>query len=372
MIRRAKANMVFVTLGIALFWSCASKHEGEQRKKVRVPAVVTRTLKKTDVRLEREYLVTLEAYQEAKIFARTSGYVLRILKDRGDSVRKGELLAVIEGEELSEMERQALAQIESVQAQLQYARENEARLKKLMEKQLVSQAELDNATTQVKSLDAQLRALQANFRATRTRRGYTEVRAPFDGFVLTRNVDVGALVGPQGVALFVVGDIQKIKAIVDVPQTDYGFIKPETEVSLRVDGLEQTRFTGKITRITPAFDRATRTMQVEMVFDNQDGVLKPGMFGRAKVLRNMLQGVIVVPALSVVRREDKAFVFIVENNIARQVEVELGETLPSGDAVVHKGLEEGQRLVVRGKDLIRDGIEVKEVQEGAETQRTGD
>lgn len=365
---RAKAkNMVFVAFGLTFFLGCASKHEQGQKKKVRIPVVVTRVLKKTDVRLEREYLVTLEPYQEAKIFAKTSGYVVRILKDRGDSVKKGELMALVEGEELSEMERQALAQMEAVAAQLQNARENEARLKKLMEKQLVSQAEVDNAATQVKALDAQLRALQANLRATRTRRKYTEIRAPFDGFVLTRNVDVGALVGQQGVAMFTVGDIQKIKAIVDVPQVDYGFIKPETEVFLKVDGLEGMQFIGKITRMTPAFDRATRTMQVEMVFDNQDGVLKPGMFGRAKVLRKVLHGVIVVPALSVVRREDKAFVFVVENNVAKQVEVELGETLASGDAVVKKGLEEGQRLVVRGKDLIRDGIEVKEVLEGSQS-----
>lgn len=324
------------------------------------PQVAVRTIARTDLDLRRSYLVTLLPGEQAGVVSRAAGYVLRLDADRGDRVAKGQRLAVIERDELDAQQRQAAAQLDAARASLANARDQAARVEGLLERKLVALSEVDAARTAVRVAEAQAKAAEAGLNVTRTRASWAEISAPFDGYVIRRDVDVGALVGPQGPALFQVGSVATVKAVATIPQADAGRIAVDMPADLVLDGVAGT-FRGRVARFAPALDETTRTLAVELAFDNPDGALKPGMYGRATLAIDRLAGVVVVPPRSVVRRGEVGSVYVVRENRATERTVDLGRTLPDGRVEVVSGLAEGDVLITLGRDLVRDGIEVRTI-----------
>ncbi len=336
---------------------------GPARRERPAPQVVVERVRHEDAVVTRSYLVTLQSREQANVMARTSGYVLAWTADRGDRVRKGQRLAVIEGRELGDQERQAAAQLQAARAAHRNARDQAERARRLVAQQFISAAEADAAETQVRVTEAQVRAAEAALGLTRTRKGYAVIEAPFDGYVVERHVDVGALVGPQGPALFTVGSLDRLKAVAAVPQPDVPFLEVGRPATLTLDGVSAGPWEGRVTRMSPALDLATRTLEVEVEFDNQDDRLKPGMFGRVTLELERVSGIILVPPRAVARQGPEGLAVVVRDGKAREVRLTLGRTWPDGRVEVLRGLEEGDLLVTLGREMVRDGIEVRSVEQ---------
>ncbi|HOX42898.1 MAG TPA: efflux RND transporter periplasmic adaptor subunit [Myxococcota bacterium] len=347
-------------LGLLALAGCASQAAPEKRDRP-APLVQVRSVAPEDHELRRAYLVTLLPAEQVQVVSRASGYVVAWLVDRGDRVRRGQRLALIEREEMNEQQRQAAAGLQAARANHEYARTNLERLERLLAQQLVSQAEVDNARTAANLAQAQVDAAQAGLGLSETRAGYANITAPFDGVVLERLVDVGAMVGPGGAPLFQLGAIGRVKALAAVPQADLRFITLGTPVSLRLEGLDGA-LPGAVRRFAPALDPATRTMEVELEFENPAEALKPGMFGRAEIVLERLSQAILAPPLAVSRRDQGGVAFVVADGKARQVELQLGATLPDGRIVITAGLRPGDVLIVVGRELVRDGQAVRTVE----------
>jgi RND family efflux transporter MFP subunit len=314
-----------------------------------------------DEQIRRSYLVTLQPIEQVSVSAKTSGYVVAWFADRGDRVRRGQRLAVVEREELTEQQRQATAQLQSSQATLENARQNLSRLERLLGERLVSQAEVDTARTALRTAEAQVEVAQAALGLSRTRAGYADILSPFDGVIMKRNAEVGSLAGPTGAPLFVVAAIQRIKAVAAVPQADLRFLRERHAVTLAVDGVPGS-VPGAVTRFSPGLDPATRAMEVEMEFDNPERTLRPGMFGRAEMVVEELKGVLLAPPLSLARQDGQtARAYVVDGERAREVMLRVGRTLPDGRVEVVEGLAPGDRLVVAGRELLRNGMPVRTV-----------
>jgi RND family efflux transporter MFP subunit len=329
--------------------------------KRKAPLVEVTTVQRSDADFRRSYLVTLLPSEQANVLSRASGYVLAWHADRGDRVKKGQRLAAVEREELSAQQREAQARLESARASLQNARANAVRVESLAGKNYVSAQDADSARTAARMAEAEAAAASATLRSNSARTGYADVLAPFDGFVLKRLVETGSLVGPGGPALFQVGSIGRVKAVASVPQADALRVAVGLPVDLVLDGLEGRVFPGTVTRFPPALDPATRTVDVEVEFDNPDELLKPGMFGRTTVVVDRLQKAIIIPPRAVARRDGRGMAYVVRDGVAKRVTLDLGRTLPDGRVEVLAGLSEGDVLVVAGRDLLRDGIEVRTV-----------
>lgn len=325
----------------------------------KAPLVVVEPVQRVDADFVRSYLVTLQPAQQANVLSRASGHVLAWHADRGDHVMRGQRLAAVERAELSAQQREAQARLESARASLENARANAVRVEGLAGKNYVSAQDADGARTAVRVAEAQVAEAEAALRSNSTRAGYADVLAPFDGFVLKRLVETGSLVGPGGPALFQVGSIGRVKAVATVPQSDFLRVAVGQPVSLVIDGLPGRTFPGKVMRFPPALDPVTRTVDVEVEFDNPDELLKPGMFGRTTVVVDRLQEAIVVPPRSVARRDSRGVAYVVRGGRACRVDLDLGRTLPDGRVEVLGGLSEGDALVVAGRDLLRDGMDVR-------------
>ena len=353
----------YLVAGILWTLACGKAGTGaEDRKGPPAPRVRVGTVTPRDVRGTRAYPGTLGAAETAKVLSRASGYVVAWYADRGDPVRRGQRLASVEREEASAQQRQAAAQLEAAKAAWTQARDNADRMDRLARRQFVSEQELDQARAALRVAEAQVQAAEAALKTLATRAGWTEVTAPFDGVVLERGVDVGTLVSPQGPGLFTVASLGRTRAVAAIPQNDAGRIAVGQEARLDLAGVEEPGgFTGRIARFAPALDPLTRTLAVELEFENPAGVLRPGMFGRVTLVLRDQPGALVVPPQAVGRKGPRGIAYRVVDGKAVRTEVTLGSTLPDGSVEVLSGLSAGDRIVVGGRDLVRDGQPVRVV-----------
>lgn len=228
----------------------------------------------------------MDAYINAPIFARTSGYLKSWDKDIGAQVKAGELLGVIDTPDLDQQLLQA-------QADLQSARANAALAKITADRWLglrktdpdsVSQQSVDQATGTYAAQLATANSSQANYDRLKALKSYARIVAPFDGRVTARNTDVGALInaGPSGAALFQVSDTSKLRVYVQVPQVYAPSIHRGDEATLTVPEYPGQTFKAKVEADARAISPVSGTTQVQLVVDNADGRLLPSSYASVR------------------------------------------------------------------------------------------
>jgi RND family efflux transporter MFP subunit len=334
----------------------------------------------------------IQAITEAPILARADGYIKSRSVDIGDHVRAGQLVAEIEAPELDQQVVQAKATLEQAQASLEQAKANYQqgksneelaritadRWKALVLKGAVSRQDNDTYqaqyNAQVANLDAlskavaaaqsNVNAAQANVARLSELQSYRMVRAPFDGLITLRNVDVGALVNSGNTLLFRIAQTGTLRIYVDVPQSYSEQVHTGLPARITVSNIPGRTFPGTVTRMADSLDPASRTMLVEVQVPNSDGALLPGMYARVD-LRSLRGGAastpILVPGDAIIARGSGTEVAIVgPDHIVHIVKVEVGRDY--GDRVeVLSGLREGDTIVANPGDTARDGALVNPV-----------
>ena len=224
------------------------------------PSVEVVTASKRDVAEESTYSSTVEAYATNNIMPQTGARIRKINVEVGDYVVKGQVLA--------EMDRLQLDQLE---LQIQNDEIEYARLKGLYEEGGVSQSDFEAAELGYKVRKTNYQNLLEN----------TILRSPINGYVTARNFDKGDMFS-MSAPLFTVQQVIPVKLLVGISENEYTKVKKGDTVSLTVDALPGRSFTGKVNRLYPTINAATHTFNAEVVVQNSDRALRPGMFARVK------------------------------------------------------------------------------------------
>lgn len=227
----------------------------------------------------------IQAWADAPIFARTSGYLRRWYADIGSRVKKGQLLAEIETPEVDQQLIQARADLGTAIANSDLSNITAARYTELRKTDSVSQQDLDNALGDAKAKQAMVNSQRANVKRLEELQSFEKIYAPFDGVVTARNTDVGQLIDPGSSAgptheLFHMAAISTLRVFVNVPQIDADAARPGTTAYLTVPEHPGKRFTGKLVRNAHAIDVASRTLLTEVDVDNRSGELLPGAYAQ--------------------------------------------------------------------------------------------
>jgi RND family efflux transporter MFP subunit len=329
---------------------------------------------------------TMQALTEAPILARADGYLKRRLADIGDRVTTGQVLAEIDAPELDQQIQQAEAATAQAQASMEQAqaglvqgkanrdlaRVTAERMKMLVEKGISPQQEGDQAQAQLAAQDASVQALEkaivaqaSNLGAAKANRarleevqGYRIVKAPFDGVVTVRNVDVGALVSSGSTLLYRVAQIGTLRTYVNVPQASVNSVHVGQAATLTVSHLPGRSFRGIVARTAKALDPATRTMLVEVDTPNQDGALFPGTYADVDLSGTRLNPPLVVPAAAILFRTDGAQVAIVQpDRTVHLQKIVVGRDY--GDrAEILQGVSEGTTIIAAPGDTAREGATI--------------
>jgi RND family efflux transporter MFP subunit len=223
----------------------------------------------------------LEAYSQAQIYARVSGYIKAWTADIGAPVKAGQLLAEIDAPDLDQQILQAQADLSSAQANAALAEATLQRGQSLIKSGAVSKQDLDQRTADAANRQGLLNAAQANLDRLRVSEQYKRIVAPFDGLVTQRTTDVGALInagGSGGPALFVVSDTGKLRVYVNVPQNYAPSIKIGTRAKLSVPEYPGRTFTATVNASAQSVDIASGTTRMQLLVDNAGGELMTGAF----------------------------------------------------------------------------------------------
>jgi len=321
------------------------------------------------------YSANIEALTQVNLAFKSAGYVDRIVQRRGadgrtrilqagDRVSRGETLAHVQESEYQDKVNSAKAQVDQVQASYDKAKLDYERATNLYKADSYTKAQLDATTAAFESGAASVESAKAAWQQAKTALSDCSLQSPLTGWVLSRNVEIGALVG-GGTQAFVLADTHLVKAVFGVTDTRVDLAKlgaPQTITTTSLPG----EFHGRITSVSPSADPKSRVFSVEVTIPNPDDRLKPGMIATLTLGTGKLQQpAIVVPMSAVVRSSQQADGFAVfvltkhgEKSIASERIVEIGE--PLGNTItIAKGIKTGDPIVVTGGTLIKDGDEVR-------------
>lgn len=310
---------------------------------------------------------TLQGHQQAPVSARASGYLKRWTRDIGSKVGKGDLLAEIETPEIDQQLSQAQAARDQAAASLALARSTVERWEGLRRKDVVSQQELDERRSAAAQAQASLAAADANVQRLRQTEAFKRVLAPFSGVITRRNVETGDLIdggGGAGRALFVLTQTDPLRVSVNVPQAYAHLVKPGQAVVVTQAELRGQKFPGTVARTAASIDTATRTMQVDVLLPNPQGVLLPGAYVQVQ-LPIAGSGALRVPAHALIFRGEGVRVAVVDTSGGVTLRgVTLGRNF--GESVeLLDGVAVTDRLVLNPSDALADGDKVVVVDPGA-------
>ena len=288
---------------------------------------------------------SIEPWSTLELTAKVSGAIAEVLAEEGDEVKAGDVLARIEEDDY----RIALQRAE---AQYNLAKANFERDKAVFSKGVIPVAELQSKETHLLTAKADL----DNARLQLSR---CTIIAPIDGVVRRLDAKVGlflSVADPVGQLL----QIDKVKAVVGIPESDIAAVRPIDEIDVSLQALDNQVVTGIKHFLSPSPDSTARLYKMELKLDNTSRAILPGMFVRADVVKRSVSNAIAIPFYSVISRNDEQFVFVEENGVARKREVKLG-IMENWMVEVTSGLTAMDRLVIEGHRDMEPGREIKVV-----------
>ena len=304
----------------------------------------------------------LAALQSAPIYARTSGYIRKWYVDIGDSVRRGQVLAVLDAPEVDQQLAAAQADYQTARANQQLAASTATRWKTMLAKDAVSKQETDEKVGDLAAKTALSNAASANVNRLRYTQGFTRLIAPFPGVVTTRSTNVGTLVTAGSAAstpLFTVSDISRIRIYVKVPQAYSAQVHPGMDVKLTLPEYPGRTFTAQMTRSADAVDTTSGTVLVELQAANGDRALKPGAYAQASFPVAGGGSAVELPASAMIVGQNGTQVAVVgQDGRALLKTVTIAHDL--GDRVqISAGLTASDRVIDSPPDSLQSGDKVQ-------------
>jgi RND family efflux transporter MFP subunit len=310
----------------------------------------------------------VDAFYSADIHGQVKGYVQEWRKDIGAKVHQGDILAVVDTPELDQSIAVAQGELAKAKANLALAKVTAARWNSLRATAAVSQQAADEKDADARARQAEVEAAQSNVDRLKAQKGFANIVAPFDGVVTARNVDVGSLVRADGVdtpGLFTVADIHQMRVYVPVPESYAAELKDGMKATLELPEYPDRKFDATILTTSHAIDQKSRTLLVELLADNKDGLLAPGAFTRVHFQIPPDPNTLTIPASALMYRESAPKVATVgsDNHIVLK-EVQVERDL--GTAVEITGLSPDERVVANPPDSIANGEEVRVMEAAGE------
>lgn len=373
--------LVTVTVLLGGGWALRASREeakapagpGGARGPVAVEAAV---VEHGPIEQRRELTGTLEATTEIVVAPKVGGRLDRITVDLGDPVRRGQVVAELDDDELAQAQAQAKADLAVAQARkvaadnaLAIAERNLDRVAGLRRRGIATEEELDatraaklQAEAEVAVASSEVTRAKAALRGAEVRKGYTQVSVDWSDdararVVAARHVDDGTMVAANTPLLSVVG-LDPLVVVVHVTEQDYGRLHAGQAVSLVTDAYPDEEFTGHVARIAPVFAPESRQARVELEVPNPEGRLRPGMFVRARVVLARVEAAAIVPRAALVPQEAGHAVYVVADDGAtvRLVPVTVG--VSDGERVQVDGLSGSARVVTLGQAQLHDGAAI--------------
>jgi RND family efflux transporter MFP subunit len=362
-----QTKSILITLPAVLLLSllagCSSSEQKSEKEISEVPVASVFVLKKEKPVSAIQLPGELAAFQQVDLYAKVTGFVKELKVDIGSEVAKGQLLLTLEAPELFSQMAASESRLKSQEATYAASNSNYQRLVETGKTPgTVSQNDLDLAEAKKNADQANLEAARAASKEIGVMKDYLEIRAPFNGIITSRNVNLGAYVGPSGKGsefpLLTLQQQSQLRLIVSIPEAFTGYLKSEDEVSFKVRSSPGNVYKAKVKRLAGALDTRLRSERIEMDVVNSDKKLLPGTIAEVNLSLSSMDSSFVVPKAAVLTSGEGVYVIRVENSKAEKIEVKKGREI--NDQVEIFGLlNSGDVLLSKASDEIKNGTEIK-------------
>ena len=321
------------------------------------------------------------AQRKAAVASKTTGRLEWIGVEEGSLVKSGQLIARLENKDLKALVLQGEAGVQSAQASLGQVRADLAdaeqsykRQKKLLQLGIVSQADFDSAEARfkrslaaVKAAEAGVRGSNASLQGAAVNLEYSQIRAPFDAVVLTKNADVGDIITPLGAAanakaaVVTIADLSSLQVEADVSESNLSQVKKGQPCEVMLDALPGSRFRGVVHTVVPTADRSKASVMVKIRFIDTDSRILPEMSAKVAFLEHEAgkadqQPRIAVNPAAIVKMKAGEGVYLIKDDHVLFVPVTVGARL--GDMVEVSGVKSGDKLALKPLDKLKDGARI--------------
>ncbi len=355
---RPRALVLFAAL---MLLSCKGKGTAHGHARP-PPLVVVSKVETRDMPVEVRAPVDLRPLAQADVTSKTLGYLDAVLVDRGDVVKRGQLLALVRPSNLPDQLAAARGNLAQTDAAVQLAKTNLDRAQQLAPSGVVSQQELQTAQSAYATAQASQDAAKSQVGALAVRLGETRITAPLDGIVSVRRLDPGALVGPTsgGSSIMTIVRVDVLRVFIAIPERQAAGVTVGKDAHVELEGMEGKSLSGKVVRVAPVIDPGTRTFDAEVQLPNPTGELRPGMFGRGAIVKEVHHGVPVIPAVALLLSGEERYVYVLSGDKVEHRTVTTG--VDAGTVLeVTSGLKAGDEVVTAGTEGLSPGETVRPV-----------
>jgi RND family efflux transporter MFP subunit len=303
---------------------------------------------------------SIQAFTDAPIYARTNGYLRKWYADIGAHVKTGQLLADIDTPEVDSQLDQARADLATAEANERLARTTAERYRDLITTDSVSKQDLDNANGALEARQTAIASAQANMNRLAQLHAFGRIVAPFDGVIIARNTDIGALIdsGSNARELFHIASVSQLRVFVNVPEVYSRAATRGLEVDLTLPEFPGRRFPGSLTRTAESIDVASRSLLAEIDVDNRSGELLPGSYVEVHLKLPGAASALRVPSNAVIFGTAGVRVAAVADGKVTLVPVTIGRDF--GDSIeILSGLSGSEQVVVNPPDSLNTGETVQ-------------
>ena len=399
--KRPSAPLCLLVAATAAWLGCDQPRAGQpaasegSASAPRVDVVVVTPLREA---LDRQLVLTasVEAFETTTLYSKVSGYLGRIDVDIGDRVKRGQILATIEVPEIVDQLRQAEADLAASQADRVSAEseldsfEAQSRLHELTyqrtesvredEPDVISQQAVDEARAgfevararvqvaqgRINQIDSQVKQVEAEIDRLRTLIGFSEVRAPFSGIVTNRYVHTGTLLqaatsSREVHGIVTIATLDRIRLHVDVPESEVPYVQAGDPAVATLDSMPGREFRGAVTRFAGVLDPSTRTMRTEIHLANPGWLLRPGMYGQARLTLEERSDAVTIPAEALRVDGASSYVYRVVDGRAKRTAVD-AELRDGVKVEVTGGLSASERIVLSSRGVLADNAPVTAVE----------
>ena len=361
------SKIILSILFILGLFSACSDSDDENSNTEAVPVQVS-IVKLGTVSQVLTYSGDIHAEYEVKVFSKIPDRIEKFYVDEGDPVKKGQVIARVAATTIEQGVKQAEAAKMAANAQEANLKVEFDRAKRLFAESAMSQQQYDAIQTQYEAAKAQAEQAQAGLVSVKSQLNDAELTAPISGIVGQRFYEEGDMANPSMPVVSIV-QMEKVKIVFDATEEDLGKLALGQEATIKVRSYVNQTFAGTVQKISPVLDPQTRMAKIEVLIDNPNYLLKPGMYAEVNVTTGLLSDVIVVPryvsiestTLEKVDGEDQVqknyYVYTVENGNAKQKKLDT-RYVNHKSIAVNGGIAIGDTLVIVGQNNLRDGLPV--------------
>tara|TARA_R110002126_G_C10449140_1_gene499504 strand:+ start:261 stop:1307 length:1047 start_codon:yes stop_codon:yes gene_type:complete len=322
-----------------------NNNKEDNNEEIVVIPVEATTVTRGDISAYYSNTATLEAEQEALIVAKVRGIINEVLVEEGDFVKAGQVIAKIEDD-------QYRIEAERAKSNMDRLYNDFKRSKELYDKQVISVEEYQNKQFEYE-------AQKSAYELAKLNHENTSIKSPISGVISERLIRKGNMIGTDQ-NVYRVTDFDPLQAILYVPEHEMAKINKNQPAEIKVDALPGKSFKAHVERISPIVDPATGTFKVTVIIDEKSDKLKPGMFGRVKIVYDTRLSTKMIPKAAVMSEDETQTVFIVRDSLAYKKIIKTGY-VNGRNIEVLEGLEDGEVVVTTGQGSLKDSAKVNVV-----------